>query len=74
MTTDLLLSYPFKFEGGKPVEFTKEERNDRRRVLRRILKNTRFNNYTDEELDKITVNQNNGFYMLTDINGYDWRV
>lgn len=75
MNTDTLLRNTYKFEKDIAIPYTKEEIADRRRLLKRILKNSKFESCTNEQLDKMTAQQlSHGGYMISDYNGYEWRL
>lgn len=75
MNTDTLLRNTYKRVNNKDVAFTKEELTDRRMLLRRILKESRFESCTNEELDKMTAQQlSSGGYIINDTNGCEWML
>lgn len=75
MNTDELLRNTYKLINNKITSFTTEETNDRRRLLRRILKRSQFNACTDEQLDNMTAQQIPGEgYVINDTNGYEWKI
>lgn len=75
MNTDTLLRNTYKFENDIAIPYTKEEIADRRRLLKRILKNSKFESCTNEQLDEMTAQQlGDGGYMINDFNGYEWKI
>lgn len=75
MTTEQLLSNLGKIINDEFVPYTRMEQADRRRTMKRILKRSRFDDYTNEQLDRIKVHQlNNGGYVVTDLDGKDWVI
>lgn len=75
MNTDTLLRNTYKLKNDIVIPYTKEEIADRRRLLRRILKNSKFQSCTNEQLDKMTAQQlGDGGYMINDFNGYEWKI
>lgn len=75
MKTDELLRNTYKLIDNIEIPFNTEELVDRRRLLRRILKNSRFESCTNDQLDNMTAHQlPGGGYVVNDVNGYEWRI
>lgn len=75
MNTDTLLRNTYKLSNNKAIPFTNEEIADRRRLLRRILSDTKFAMCTNEQLDNMTVSQlQAGGYIVSDYNGCEWKI
>lgn len=75
MKTEDLLRYTYKIINNKNVLFTNAELTDRRRLLRRILKDSMFESCTDVQLDNMTAQQlKDGRYLVSDSNGYEFTI
>lgn len=53
-------------------EMTEDEILERRRDMRRILKDTSFNTCTNKELDNMTIALIHGGFIVEDVNGYEF--
>lgn len=74
MDTNDLLSSTHKYNGKELIPYTDSEIADRRRVMKRVLKNTRFENCTDQQLDSMKVCQLKEGSIVTDDNGCEWKI
>lgn len=53
-------------------KMTEDEILERRRDMRRILKDTSFNTCTNKELDNMTILLTHGGFIIEDVNGYEF--